>query len=247
MRCWMWVLLLLGCWGGAVAPVRAGVAGADSAYRAQNYQAAAEQYERELRNGLNADLYYNLGNAYYRLNKIPQAIKNYERALRLDPSDRDAAYNLSLCQAKIVDKFDARSEMFFITWTRNLVFGRSADFWGAVGLWCLAVACAGVLVYFFVGRLWMRKVGLTLAFVAFFVFVLCNVAGYFCRQRFEELHKSVVVRDVQLMNDAARPLRSLHEGAVLTVLESSPDGTLRVELPDGKQGWIDGSCLEKIY
>lgn len=243
----LWRLLALGFFAALAFPMRPAVVDGDSAYRARNFQEAAAAYEQELRTGVNADLYYNLGNAYYRLNNLPQAIKNYERALHLEPSHRDAAYNLRLCQAKSVDKFDARSEMFFVTWMRGFVFGRSADFWGYWGLGTLALTCAGVLVYLFTHRLWMRKSGLTLAVVAFLSCIFSNVAAGLAQRRFETLHRSVVVREVQLMDDAARPLRTLHEGTVVDVLDVSPDGTLHAELPDGKQGWMDGKCLEKIY
>lgn len=237
----MWAL------AAAAAPSGMPAAEGDSAYRAKNYQVAAQAYERELRTGGNADLYYNLGNAYYRLNQLPQAVKNYERALRLQPSHKDAAYNLELCQAKIVDKFDPRSEMFFITWIKNLVFGASANAWGVRGLWSLALICLGWGIYVLVPRLWARKSGLALSVLAVFAFLFCNVSAYFCWQRFVHDHKVVVVRDAPLMDDNDRPVRTLHEGVAVRVLESSPDGTLRVELPDGKQGWIDGKSAEKIY
>lgn len=245
--------LLLFClwavWALAVsaAPSAPSAVGGDSAYRAKNYQAAVQAYEREVRAGSNADLYYNLGNAYYRLNQLPQAIKNYERALRLDPSHRDAAYNLELCQTKIVDKFDRPSEMFFITWIKKLVYGASANAWGIRGLWSVVLACLGWGLYVLAPRLWARKGGLVLAAVAIFALLFCNVAAYFCRQRFVLEHKVVIVRDVQLMDDNDRQVRDLHVGAAVRVLESSPDGTLHVELPDGKQGWLDGKSAEKIY
>ena len=109
------------------------------------------------------------------------------------------------------------------------------------------MACLGWGLYVLAPRLWARKGGLVLAAVAIFALLFCNVAAYFCRQRFVQEHKVVIVRDVQLMDDNDRPVRDLHVGAAVRVLESSPDGTLHVELPDGKQGWLDGKSAEKIY
>ena len=69
---------------------------ADSAYAAGNYVEAARIYEESVKTGVSSDLYYNLGNAYYRLNDLPRAILNYERALRMEPANGDASYNLEL-------------------------------------------------------------------------------------------------------------------------------------------------------
>ena len=78
---------------------------ADSAYVKGDYKAAIEAYETILTNeGEAADVYYNLGNAYYKSENIAKAILNYERALLLNPSDEDVAFNLELARSKTVDK-----------------------------------------------------------------------------------------------------------------------------------------------
>jgi len=81
---------------------------ANDLYVATSYAQAIEVYEEISKQGYeSATLYYNLGNAYYRINKIAPAILNYERALRLDPSNLDIQHNLKLAKAKTVDKMKA--------------------------------------------------------------------------------------------------------------------------------------------
>ena len=86
---------------------------ADSLYAAEHYQQAAQCYESVLKNGVSADLYYNLGNCYYRMDDMTRAVLNYERALLLSPGDRDVRLNLQMARSKTIDKIVPESEMFF--------------------------------------------------------------------------------------------------------------------------------------
>ena len=91
-------------------------AAADSAYVNGNYQEAIKGYESLLKQGASAELYYNLGNAYYRTENITRAVLNYERALLLSPGDGDIRFNLQIARSKTIDKIVPESEMFFVTW-----------------------------------------------------------------------------------------------------------------------------------
>ena len=109
-------------------------ADADSAYARGQYQQAIKDYEALLAQGVSADLYYNLGNAYYRSENITRAVLNYERALLLSPGDRDIRHNLQMARSKTIDKITPESEMFFITWYRSLVNLMSVDAWARTAL-----------------------------------------------------------------------------------------------------------------
>jgi tetratricopeptide (TPR) repeat protein len=98
------------------------------------YQQAITDYEALLKQGGSAELYYNLGNAYYRTENITKAVLNYERALLLSPGDRDIRFNLQIARSKTIDKIVPESEMFFITWYRALVNLMSVDAWARVAL-----------------------------------------------------------------------------------------------------------------
>lgn len=104
-------------------------ANADSAYANQQYQQAIKDYEELLTEGVSAEIYYNLGNAYYRTDNITRAVLNYERALLLSPGDRDIRFNLQMARSKTIDKITPESEMFFFTWYHALVNLLSVDGW----------------------------------------------------------------------------------------------------------------------
>lgn len=85
----------------------------DSAYEADNFVLAEQLYISALeKHGTSPSLYYNIGNAYYRQGNLGMAVVNYERALKLDPTDEDARANLEFVQGKLADKqFDDGSIM----------------------------------------------------------------------------------------------------------------------------------------
>src|SRR5580698_2386656 len=86
-------------------------------YQQMQYDSAAYYFEQVAAlKPQNAEVYYNLGNTYYRLNKIPQAVLNYERALRINPEHKDANENLLLTQNRIINRIQPANEIFFITW-----------------------------------------------------------------------------------------------------------------------------------
>ena len=108
---------------------------ADSAYVNNDFAGAVEMYEAILATeGESADIYYNLGNSYYKMDNIAKAILNYERALVLNPGDGDIRFNLELAQSKTVDKVTPVSEMFFVTWIKFLTNLMSEKGWAKLGI-----------------------------------------------------------------------------------------------------------------
>lgn len=78
---------------------------ADSAYNKEDYRSAIELYRSSIDNeGQSSDIYYNLANAYYRADKLGMAVVNYERALKLDPTNSDARANLEFVRSRIQDR-----------------------------------------------------------------------------------------------------------------------------------------------
>ena len=103
---------------------------ANAAYKAAQYDKAIEAYSQVRAQGLeNAELYYNLGNAHYKLGHTSQAILNYERALKLQPTDEDAQHNLRLVTTKIVDRVARVPQLAIVSGWQNFVHGRSAKGW----------------------------------------------------------------------------------------------------------------------
>ena len=223
---------------------------ADSAYVRGQYQQAIADYEELLKQGGSAELYYNLGNAYYRTENITKAVLNYERALLLSPGDRDIRFNLQIARSKTIDKIVPESEMFFITWYHALVNLMSVDAWARVALISLALVIVLLLVYLFASRIWLRKVGFFCGLVLLALFVLSNIFAWQQKQNllFRKgaiiMAPSVTVKSTPAKNGT--DLFILHEGTKVSITDSSMRGWLEIRIADGKEGWIERNKLEEI-
>jgi len=223
---------------------------ADSAYVHGQYQQAITQYEALLKQGASADLYYNLGNAYYRTENIPEAVLNYERALLLSPGDRDIRFNLQIARSKTFDKIVPESEMFFVTWYRSLVSMMSVDGWARTALVALALTIILLLVYLFSERIWLRKAGFFGGVALLLLFVGANIFAW--QQKTDLLNRkgaiifapSVTVKSTPAANGT--DLFILHEGTKVVITDGSMKEWKEIRLADGKEGWIESKHIRVI-
>lgn len=243
------VLLLL-LWLPLAAHADVTKAEADSAYASGHFQEAIQGYETLLKQGVSADLYYNLGNAYYRTDDITHAVLNYERALLLSPGDKDIRHNLQMARSKTIDKITPESEFFFMTWWRSLVNLMSVDVWAQLALGFLALAILFALAYLFSERIWLRKVGFFGATFLLFLFVVSNVFGSFQKRELQHRRGAIVVgAAVNVKSTPAQQgtdLFILHEGTRVTITDNQMKHWKQIRVDDGKEGWIEASKIEII-
>ena len=223
---------------------------ADSAYVRGEYQKAIDDYEALLKKGVSAELYYNLGNAYYRTENITRAVLNYERALLLSPSDPDIRFNLQMARSKTIDKIVPEQEMFFVTWYRSLVNMASVDGWAMIALVCLGLAIILALIYLFSNYVWLRKVGFFGAFLMIVVFICSNVFAH--QQKNQLVNRSGAIIIESAVNVKSTPAKNgidlfiLHEGTRVTIIDASMKEWKEIRLADGKEGWIETKQMETI-
>jgi tetratricopeptide (TPR) repeat protein len=223
---------------------------ADSAYAQGHYQQAAKLYEELLKKGVSVDLYYNLGNAYYRMDEMPRAVLNYERALMLSPGDRDVRFNLQMARSKTIDKITPESEMFFVTWYHSLVNFSSVDGWARLALITLALAIVLALVYLFASPIWLRKMGFFGAFALLLVFIVANIFAYAQKQSFVERSGAIIMAPAATVKSTpakqGTDLFILHEGTRVDITDGTMREWKRIRVADGKEGWIETSQIEVI-
>ena len=225
-------------------------ANADAEYNKGNYQQAIKDYEDILKHGVSADVYYNLGNAYYRTDNITQAVLAYERALRLSPGDKDIRFNLQFVRAKTIDKITPASEMFFVTWFHALVNFTSVDRWATVGSVSIILALLLVLVYLFAPRMILRKVGFYGAAVLLLVFILGNFFAFEQKRQYECSRGAIVTAPSVTVKKTPSASGSdafvLHEGTRVDITDTGIKGWRGIQLADGREGWIPTSKIENI-
>ena len=224
---------------------------ADALYGKEQYHEATVAYESLLKHeGVAAEIYYNLGNCYYKMEEIPLAVLNYERAYLLDPGDGDIRANLALARGKTIDRVVPPSEMFFVTWWRDLTHCMSISEWTVMGVAAFIAMLIGILVYIFMSQLTARKIGFYSAMVMLLVVIVANLAAV--TQHLDQTHRNTAIILAPSVTVKSSPSETstdlflIHEGSKVEILDASMKEWLEVKFEEGKQGWVPVSTLEVI-
>ena len=245
----VWLLLAMICFGSTSAKAVT-KNNADTEYQKGNYQQAIRDYEEILKNGESAEIYFNLGNAYYRTDNITKAVLNYERARLLSPGDDDINFNLQFARSKTIDKITPESEMFFITWYKSLVNFTSVDNWAKTGILCIVMALLLVLLYLFGPQLMLRKIGFFGGLAFFVIFLLSNLFAFQQKQALDNrtgaiiISPSVNIKKTPAKNSADQFV--LHEGTRVDIIDKGMTDWRCIRVGDGREGWIETKAIEEI-
>ena len=245
----VWLLLAMICFGGTSAKAVT-KNNADTEYQKGNYQQAIRDYEEILKNGESAEIYFNLGNAYYRTDNITKAVLNYERARLLSPGDDDINFNLQFARSKTIDKITPQSEMFFVTWYKSLVNFTSVDNWAKTGILSIVMALLLVLLYLFGPQLMLRKIGFFGGLAFFVIFLLSNLFAFQQKQALDNrtgaiiISPSVNIKKTPAKNSADQFV--LHEGTRVDIIDKGMTDWRCIRVGDGREGWIETKTIEEI-
>lgn len=224
---------------------------ADEAYAAGNYGQAITIYEQLIEEqGEAASVYYNLGNCYYKSGQLAKAILNYERAWLMNPGDGDIRFNLELARSKTVDKITPMSEMFFITWARDVANLFSSNAWAKCAIVCFLLFIVALSAYIFGRKLAVRKASFFLGLFFLFICLVANAsASYQKGQRLSQSNAIVVLPTVSVKSTpdkSGTDLFVLHEGCKVEIKDGSMSGWKEIRLSDGNVGWLPASAIEII-
>lgn len=223
---------------------------ANELFNAGEYKASADIYEALIVEGYKeSEVYYNLGNSYFRLNNIPKAILNYERAKKLNPSDDDIDFNLQIANLKIVDKFEPIPKLFLIEWYETLITLLYSGDWGYVivsSVWLFFILLFLIFFGFFPG---IRKYLVLLLFISFTIVLISSFFGYKAYKNENTQNYGIIYQPSVYVKSAPDPgstdLFILHEGTKILIMEGI-DNWIQIKLENGDIGWIDKSTIEII-
>lgn len=222
----------------------------DEAYDRKQYGRAIEIYEAVIEEkGATAPLRYNLGNAYFRSNEIGKAILNYERALRLDPTDEDIKANLEFAQSRTKDEVMEQHDLFFIAWFHAIVNLLSVDVWATIAVVAFIAALAGLLLFLLVQRNGVRRTGLIMIIAGVVITLFANIAAYNMNSMLNDNTQAVVMKEEVTMMSApgsSTALMKIHEGRKVTITDDSIEDWKEIELEDGTIGWVKKNDIERI-
>ena len=222
----------------------------DSAYMRNDYASAIQIYEALLKKGEAAEVYYNLGNSYYKADDIAKAILNYERALLLQPGNADVRANLEIARSKTIDKVVPVPEIFFVAWTKSLINSLSVNAWAKLGIVFFILLLISFSLFFFSKQIVWKKSGFIAGMIFLFFVVLSNV--FASQQKSELMNRnnaiilspSVTVRSTP--SESGTSLFVLHEGHKVEIKDNSMREWKEIRLEDGKVGWVPTSTIEVI-
>lgn len=223
---------------------------ANELYRNEKYVEAIGLYEQIETSGLvSSELYYNLGNSYYKINKVAPSIYNLEKALLINPRNTDAANNLIYANRMAIDAIEELPKTFFQNLEIDIIQKLSFDQWAIIAVVTSIVMCLFFLFFYF-SYIPTRKRGYFI--ISILSGLLLIISLFFTYQQYEtsiSTVEAIVFDEKSSVKDA--PLSSgqevfeVHEGLKVNVLDEV-DVWKKIRLSDGKTGWIISESLKVL-
>lgn len=221
---------------------------ANAQYAEGNYAEAAAQYQEILQEQPSAEVYYNLGNAYFKQGELAQSILAYERALRLNPSFKDAKHNLDFAQSKIIDNIEDTQSFFLSNWLKVIRNTLSQSTWMILSISLFILTLIGFFIFAFSRNVGLRKSAFYIGLIALIISIgACANAGSL-HKRDKQRAEAIITQGI--VNAKASPDRSgtelftLHEGTKVKITEVI--GEWCCIHVGNNVGWMQLSHLERI-
>ena len=244
------LLLLLYSPALQAAPAETLLDSANSFYISNQFDKAAELYLAVVQAGYEAsELYYNLGNSYFKMDQIAMAILYYEKALKLDPYDNDTKNNLNMSYSRTADKIETIPEFFLKKWWKAAYNLLLPDIWAVLSISALVLS---LLLFFlkltgikvFQSRMLLPAGIVTLLLaLLFFTFSLS-------RKTYIDSDDTAIITDLSIgVKSSPEALGTsvfvLHEGTKVTILDSL-DNWKEIMIGNGNIGWVPGTSMAGI-
>lgn len=219
-------------------------------YAAGNWQDALEKYKQIESSGLTSDrLCYNIGNAYYKNGELGEAILYYEKALRLNPSNADARFNLAIARESVIDRIEVVPEFILVKWVRDVKYLLSSNAWAWVALVLMTLVSLCMLGFRYFRSIGWRRFSFILACVLFVLMISAYLFSLGERGDVLSEDEGIVMLPVSSVKSSpgedGKSLFILHEGTKVEILDRL-GSWLKVEISDGRQGWMPSGDIEVI-
>ena len=214
----------------------------------EKYVQAARSYERLLNSVEHADLYYNLGNSYYRMGEVGHAVWAYEKGLQFEPRNRDIKHNLEITNTRVKDRIDFPDGFVLLDWYNAYKNSRTInDLLMRGSVFLLLVGLVYVLGQFrFLGRQTTVKLQMTFVILTILIHGICLDKYWDIAEKPEGVivSTSVNVYSVPAVRDEMIVFK-IHEGLKAEITQSQ-DNWVEIILLDGKKGWIPVNTIRPL-
>ncbi|HPV15819.1 MAG TPA: SH3 domain-containing protein [Bacteroidales bacterium] len=219
-------------------------------YTASDYEGALREWLDIYDTGYrSAELAYNIGNAYFKLNDVPGSILFYERARLLKPGDNNINYNLQITRTLVVDKFEEIPELFFVRWFDFLSLMLHTNTWAVISIITFIAFLILLSLYIYSSRYKLKVISFWTAVLL--LFISASSLAFTLRNRSLVYDSREAVIFSPSVNGKSSPDASgtdlfvLHEGTKVSI-EDKVGEWYEVKLSDGNKGWIPLSSLTII-
>lgn len=213
-------------------------------YQAKQYDSAAWYFEQiAALKPQDAVVYYNLGNSYYRLNKVGPAVLNYEKALQIKPDYPEAKDNLTLAQSRIVKPIPYAEDIFFVSWWNSLTAQSNMGLWSVISL-VLFLAVITIAILKTLGKIGFATRKLQVSLLSLWAVTI--IFAFASNGKRAEQRAVMMEEGTPLLNDKkGKSIGNIPEGTTLDI-ESESGSMLEITLPDGRTGWVNKNTVAKI-
>ena len=220
---------------------------ANALYTDGEFSRALEIYHALESTGQSPELYYNIGNAYFKSEQLAPAILYYEKALKLNPADEDIRHNLKFVNQNLTDDIGKRIESDSQDAFLGFLYAQKPNFW----VWASAMAIGAFFIFLSISLVMKKGRGIPVA-----LGVLCMLGGIgtgafaIANNSWHSTQDQAIVMNfaVTVMSapgDTGKEVFKLHEGTKVD-LKQAQDGWYEITLPNGKTGWIQEEELGVI-
>ena len=244
------LILSLSVWIGKAETAQQLFEKGNHAYEQKDYSTAIKIYESLLSaEYYNASVYYNLGNAYFRDNQLAKSILNYERALRINPTDKDSKENLEFAESHTQDKIVPIPKFFLKRWYNSILSWFSPNGWRIATILMLTLTLIGLLLMQLAKEYNLRKWGL-ICLLFFGIFTLFSFSNASISAHRITSQKEAIIMPTMISIKSSPDIDGmekfiLHEGAKVTI-EEELNGWLQISIADGNKGWVMPNEIERI-
>lgn len=219
-------------------------------YRNGKFKEAAQSYESILKGGQeSAEVYFNLGNAYYKLDSVAPAIYNYERALLLKPNYKDAAINLGYAQKMAIDNIVATPQVGFSKMIYSFTSAYHYDQWAWAAIIWSVLFLLFFAGYYLAGTTLLKRIFFIGMFIALLAIALSLFSAIHVKSASAKERPAIVFDEVAAVK--SEPLEDaedafiLHEGTKVYVTETL-DNWKKIQLADDTEGWIPNTAIKEL-
>lgn len=223
---------------------------ANNAYTQNKFNQAIELYKKVIANGFeSSELYYNLGNAYFKTKDYASAILYYEKAQKLDPSNEKIHFNIQVANARIIDKIEELPLPFYKKWFSEFRLWFSIDTWAVISVVSLFLFFLLISAYLLANIISIRKFTFWASAVFLLFAMLSGINAYSQYRSIKQSSEGIVFEPTVNVKSSpetnSQDIFVIHDGTKVKITDKV--GTwIEIKIANGSDGWVPETAVERI-